>query len=67
MICHSNLINYQFCTGLTQAEIDQFVRHLFDKDPPNVRHASIPAPCCSENPPPSISITISFGLRHACG
>jgi hypothetical protein len=43
MICHSDLINSLSCTGLSQAEIDRFVGHLFDKDPPNVRSASVPA------------------------
>jgi hypothetical protein len=67
MICHSNLINYLFCTGLTQAKIDHFVGRLFDKDPPTARPASVPMPLCSENSPHSISITISFDLIHTCG
>jgi hypothetical protein len=66
MTCHSDLINSLFCTGLTHAEIDQFVERLFDKDPPTAWHASIPVPFYSENPPPSVSITVSFGLLHTC-
>jgi hypothetical protein len=33
MICHSDLINFLFCTGQTSAEVDRFVGRLFDKDP----------------------------------
>jgi hypothetical protein len=66
MICHFDLINSLFCIGLTQAEIDQFMGHLFDKDPPTVRPASMPAHFYSENPPSSVSITVSFGLPFNC-
>jgi hypothetical protein len=66
MICHSNLINSLFYTGLTQAEIDRFMGHLFDKDPPTTGPASIPVPFYIENPPPSVSIPFFFGLLHTC-
>jgi hypothetical protein len=66
MICRSDLINYLFCTGLTQAEVDRFVGCLFDKDSPTARPASVPAPFYSENPPPSVSIHVSFGLPYTC-
>jgi hypothetical protein len=66
MICRSDLINSLFCTGLTQAEIDRFVGCLFDKDLPTARPASVPVPFCSENPPPSVSIHVSFGLPYTC-
>jgi hypothetical protein len=66
MICYSDLINSLFCIGLSQAEVDQFMGCLFDKDPPTVRPASIPMAFCSENPPPSVSIIVSFGLLHTC-
>jgi hypothetical protein len=66
MICHSDLINSLFHIVLTQAEIDWFVARLFDKDPPTARPASVPVPFCSENLPPSVSITVSFGLLYTC-
>jgi hypothetical protein len=66
MICHSDMINSLFCTGLTQAEVDRFVGWLFDNDPPTVRPASMPAPFYSENPPPSVSITVSFRRPYTC-
>jgi hypothetical protein len=65
MICHSNLINSLSCTGLSQAEIDQFLGHLLDKDSPNVWPASVPMPFSSKNPPPSIRISVSFSLLRA--
>jgi hypothetical protein len=66
MICHFDMINSLFCTVLTQAEIDQFVVRLFDKDTPTVQTASVPAPFYSENPPPSVSVTVSLGLLYTC-
>jgi hypothetical protein len=51
MTCHSDL---------TQAVINQFVAHLFDKDPPTSWPDSVPKPYCSENPPPTVSITVFF-------
>jgi hypothetical protein len=66
MICHSNMINSLFCTCLTQVEIDRFVGHLFDKDPPTTWPTSMFAPFCSENPPHSVSIIVSFGLLYTC-
>jgi hypothetical protein len=66
MICHSDLINPLFCIVLTQAEINRFMACLFDKDPSTVWPDSMPEPFCSKNPPPSISITISFGLLYNC-
>jgi hypothetical protein len=64
MIRHSDMINYLFCTVLTQADIDRFVMRLFDKDPSTARPASTQEPLCIENPTPSVSITISFGLLY---
>jgi hypothetical protein len=64
MICDSDLINFLFRTGLTQAKVDWFVGHLFDKNLPTTWPASIPTPFCSENPPPSVSIHVSFGLPY---
>jgi hypothetical protein len=58
MIYHSDMIASLFPTVLTQAKINQFVVHLFDKDPPTVWLASVPAPYCSENPPHMVSITV---------
>jgi hypothetical protein len=66
MIRHSDLISSLFCTGLTQAEIDRFVGRLFDKDPPTMWPASMPAPFSSENPPPLVSFIVSFGLLYIC-
>jgi hypothetical protein len=67
MICHFDMINSLFCTVLTQAEINWFVAYLFDKDLPTARPDSVPDTFCSENPPPSVSITISFGILYTCG
>jgi hypothetical protein len=66
MIHHSDRINSLFYTGLAQAEIDRFVGHLFDNDPPTVRPTSVPTPFYSENPSHSVSITLSFGLPYTC-
>jgi hypothetical protein len=60
MICHSDLITPLFPIVPTQAKINRFVAHLFDNDPPTVQPANVPAPYCSENPPPAVSITILF-------
>jgi hypothetical protein len=60
MICHSDLITSLLPTVLTHAEINQFVAHLFDKDPPTAWPASVPAPYCSENSLLAISITVFF-------
>jgi hypothetical protein len=62
----SDLINSLSCTGLSQVEIDRFMGSLFDKDLPNARPASVPVPFSSENPPPSIRITVSFSLLRNC-
>jgi hypothetical protein len=60
MICYSDLTTSLFPTVLTQAEINRFVAHLFDKDPPTARPANVPAPYYSENPPLEVSITVFF-------
>jgi hypothetical protein len=60
MIRHSDLITSLVPTGLTQAEINWFVAHLFDKDPSTAWPANVPAPYCSENSPPTVSITVFF-------
>jgi hypothetical protein len=65
MICHSDMINSLSCTGLSQAEIDQFMGRLFDKDLPNMRLTSVPTLFSSENPPPSVRISVPFSLLHA--
>jgi hypothetical protein len=64
MVCCFDMIISLFYTGLTQAEEDRFVGRLFDKDPPTARSASAPVPFCSENPPHSVSIPVSFGLPY---
>jgi hypothetical protein len=64
MICYSDMINSLFCTILAQVEIDRFVGRLFDKDPPTARPASVPMPFCSENPPPSVSITLFWSSLY---
>jgi hypothetical protein len=56
------MINSLSCTDLSQAEIDWFVGHLFDKDLPNAQSTSILVAFSSENPPPLIRITVSFSL-----
>jgi hypothetical protein len=66
VICYSDMINSLSCAGLSQAEIDRFMEHLFDKDPPNARPVSVPMPFSSENPPPLVRITVSFSLLHNC-
>jgi hypothetical protein len=60
MICHSDLINSLFYTVLTQAEINRFMEHLFDKDLPTARLASVLEPYYSENPPHTVSIIVFF-------
>jgi hypothetical protein len=39
-------------------KIDGFVAHLFDKDPPTARPDILPLPYSSDNPPPSVRITV---------
>jgi hypothetical protein len=51
MIYFLDLICFLSCTVLTQIEINQFVAHLFDKDPSTARPASVPTPFSSKNPP----------------
>jgi hypothetical protein len=50
------MINSLFDTTLTQAEIDQLVACLFDKDLPTPQ----PAPFSSENPPPVVRVSFFF-------
>jgi hypothetical protein len=60
MICHSDLTTSLFPIVLTHAKINRFVARLFDKGPPTTWPASVPTPYCSENPPPTLSITVFF-------
>jgi hypothetical protein len=46
-----------FDTTLIQAEIDQLMARLFDKDSPTLRSPSVPAPFSSENPPPMVRVS----------
>jgi hypothetical protein len=64
MICHSDLINSFLHTTLTQAEIDRFMAHFFDKDSPVVRPATVPMPYCSENPPPVVRISTFIDILY---
>jgi hypothetical protein len=50
------MINSSFDIALTQAEIDQLVTCLFDKNLPTPRPASVPTPFSSENPPPVVRV-----------
>jgi hypothetical protein len=43
---------------MPQEEIDGFVALLFDKDPPVVRPDTLPLPYSSDNPPPSVRVTV---------
>jgi hypothetical protein len=63
MISYSDLIHYFFYSALTEAEIDQLVGHLFDKDPPILWPDTVPMPYCTENPPP-VMRTIAFSIFH---
>jgi hypothetical protein len=36
---------------MSQEEIDGFMAHLFDKDPPIMRPDTLPLPYSNENPP----------------
>jgi hypothetical protein len=43
---------------MSQEEIDGFMAHLFDKDPPTTRSDTLPLPYSDENPPSSVRITV---------
>jgi hypothetical protein len=43
---------------MPQEEIDRFVAHIFDKDPPIVRPDTLPLPSSNDNPPSSVRITV---------
>jgi hypothetical protein len=57
------MIHSFFCLALTKAKIDQLVGHLFDKDPLVPWPKTVPAPYCTENPPPLVK-TITFFILH---
>jgi hypothetical protein len=61
MIGYSNLIHSFFYSALTEAEIDQLVGHLFDKNPPVPQPNTVPMRYCTENPPPLVR-TIAFSI-----
>jgi hypothetical protein len=50
---------------MPQEEIDGFVAHLFDKDPPTARPDNLSLPYNSGNPPPSVRITILLIILHS--
>jgi hypothetical protein len=52
------LLTFLFHVAMSQEEIDGFVAHLFDKDPPIVWPDTLSLPYSDENPPPSIRITV---------
>jgi hypothetical protein len=52
------LPTFLFHAAMSQKEIDGFVAHLFDKDPPTARPVILPLPYTNENPPPLVRITI---------
>jgi hypothetical protein len=62
-ISYFNLIHSFFCSALTEAEIDQLVGHLFDKDPLVSWPDTVPMPYCTENHPPLVR-TIIFSIFH---
>jgi hypothetical protein len=43
---------------MPQEEINGFVARLLDKDPPTTRPDTLPLPYSSDNPPPSVRITV---------
>jgi hypothetical protein len=43
---------------MPQEEIDGFVAYMFHKDPPTARPNTLPLPYSSDNPPPSVRITV---------
>jgi hypothetical protein len=43
---------------MPQEEINGYVARLFDKDLPTTQPADLPLPFSSENPPPSVRVTI---------
>jgi hypothetical protein len=63
MICYSDITHSFFWLALTKVEIDRLVGHLFNKDPPVLRHNIVPMPYCTKNPPPLVR-TIAFFILH---
>jgi hypothetical protein len=52
------LITSFFHIAMPQEEIDGFMARLFEKDPPTTWHDTLPLPYSSDNPPPSVRITV---------
>jgi hypothetical protein len=52
------LITFFFHAAISQEEIDGFVAHLFDKDPPTTWPDTLSLPYSNGNPPPSVRIIV---------
>jgi hypothetical protein len=51
-----------FCVALTTEEVLRLMSYMFDKNPLIEWSNSVPAPFCSENPPPEVGIFIFLDL-----
>jgi hypothetical protein len=63
-IAADDLINSLLYTVLSDEEVSRSMACLFDKDPSTVQPAIVPAPYCSENPPPLVMTNVFFDLLY---
>jgi hypothetical protein len=64
MILYPDMINSLLYIVFSDEEVFGFVAHLFDKDPPIARPATVPAPYYSENPPALVMTNVFFDLLY---
>jgi hypothetical protein len=55
-----------FDAALTADDVFRLMSFMFHKSSPTKRTNSMPAPFCSENPPPEVGIFILFDLILFC-
>jgi hypothetical protein len=59
------MINSLAYVVLSDEEVSMLMACLFDKYLPTTRPATVPAPYCSENPPPLVMTNVSFDFLYS--